>query len=1429
MVSARRARAPQCSSRTAARASVRAAVRGTSAAAAAVALALGLLATPTGAVAAIAAPSGTPAPEVTETVEPDARQESPGASDESPAAPDDGETDAVTTPPGTDADAADAPEAATEPEPPLPASPDGVDAPAIEVPADEADARAPPLARQLSIGILAAGIPEAPRDAWVETFEQGVSTTAPSALGAYAGGRYTASTGWVNGASCTGVLVNFSAAASTTLCPPQTLNSSTLGAREVRRLADVLGQLAAGATGSTSATAPANSSTATTRTNHALTNFPYAAVAGGTTVAQSAAGIGVTAPGSRYYALRFDAAGAQCGTNNASLSLSLFTGSTTLLSGFPTPVVPCAATGSVFYTSPAQATSGILDPALSTSARAATYTGTGVALLTPAQIAAAQVRLTNTVTGAGSAFGVDNIRVLEVSPALDAAFSGTATATVPTTLTYTVTNTSDLLAKTDWGFAATLPAELRVAATPAIGGTCVNATGAAYAVTAAPGSGAISVVGGDLVAGASSCTITVDVVAAAAGTVTSGAVATTGLIASAPATLTVQPATTLTVRKNLPARAAAGDQFTLSVRSGQTVLGSATTSGSATGLQAQQVAALVVQPGATYTIHETITAGAGLTYTSSYECTRDGTVIAIGSSPSGTLTMPAEAGSSVVCTFTNTVQSARLSCSTNQFYALGPAGELLQADTVTGATATVGSWNVGANANSLGIGPGGGVAYALQRSTDAANVVSILKWTPAGGFQTLANTGYTTATTAGAAVTGSLVAGAVDPSGRFIFGKFSGTSFHLWSFTESNPAATRYAYLGSFPTTGSPNGNGDLAFDASGNLYVLGAATVNNAPSAVIFTVTAAAISAANGGVIPVGATTARSLAGTEATPAFGNANGLAFSPRGTAYVSDSGTAYEFDPTTWTRIPGSGRSLAEHTDLASCASPSTVTVLKNAIGRAAASDQFTLTLSGSAGTIATATTAGSATGRQSQQVGPVPIPTGSTVSISEAMAAGSASALAVYTIFSECWADGVRLSNSTAATGSVTVPERPGVNVVCTFFNSPRPATTVTITKLVLDPATGATSPAAGWSVGTAATATTGTATALPSEAPRQLTNAQGTASWTVLYGSLASRATLTVSEEMRAGFVFASASCTIGGTATPVTFGQTGNIVSGSIANTQSAQAIACTIVNRPVAVLTLVKEVSFGSALPSDWVLSATAPTGALPGPSGRSGTPQASAINVTPGVPYRLSEAGGSLTYVQTGAWQCRTDAGTAVAVTAAGDVTLPQGATVTCAVTNATASVTLLKQVTQPGPGFQPANWTVTATPAAFAGGPLPTQSRPGAAYVASGNPASTFEVRPGHTYTLSEAPTTPGSRLAYQTLRLERLQGTTWVSVPSATISAPAAGQNAVYRFVNAPVQPTTLPLTGGMSSDAFLISGGAILAIVLAGAVLHDRRRRRPM
>ncbi|MFC4223737.1 DUF7507 domain-containing protein [Lysinibacter cavernae] len=253
----------------------------------------------------------------------------------------------------------------------------------------------------------------------------------------------------------------------------------------------------------------------------------------------------------------------------------------------------------------------------------------------------------------------------------------------------------------------------------------------------------------------------------------------------------------------------------------------------------------------------------------------------------------------------------------------------------------------------------------------------------------------------------------------------------------------------------------------------------------------------------------------------------------------------------------------------------------------------------------------------------------------------------------------------------------------------------------------------------------------------------------------------------------------------------------------------------------LTLVKQVSFGSASPTDWTLSASGVAGALAGPSGTTGSPEASA-SVTPGTTYSLSEQGSQNTYQQVGAWACADSLGNTVAV-ASGVVTIPMQRDVTCTVTNATAQLILLKHVADAK--LDPADWQIVATPRANAVG-LPTVAAIGAEHNALTN---TFEVLPGHPYDLTEESIHPSGTIAYRMLSLERQNPDgSWSQVDPGQPAVVSVGTTEVYRFVNDTIPSVTLPLTGGASVDAFLIAGAGILASAITAALVYQRRRRMP-
>lgn len=156
-----------------------------------------------------------------------------------------------------------------------------------------------------------------------------------------------------------------------------------------------------------------------------------------------------------------------------------------------------------------------------------------------------------TATGAGNDVAFDLPQIVDVTPQLDKAFSPTLILNGTTSkMTLTVTNTTDLMAKNDWFITDALPANLRIAAVPNVGGTCTQRTGAAYAVTAPAGGTSVGITGGDLALGQTSCTITVDVTSTVNGTYVNGpANITTNLNPPANASLEViQPSIDLVKR-----------------------------------------------------------------------------------------------------------------------------------------------------------------------------------------------------------------------------------------------------------------------------------------------------------------------------------------------------------------------------------------------------------------------------------------------------------------------------------------------------------------------------------------------------------------------------------------------------------------------------------------------------------------------------------------------------------------------------------------------------------------------------------------------------------------------------------------------------------------------------------------------------------------
>ena len=179
----------------------------------------------------------------------------------------------------------------------------------------------------------------------------------------------------------------------------------------------------------------------------------------------------------------------------------------------------------------------------------------------------------------------------------------------------------------------------------------------------------------------------------------------------------------------------------------------------------------------------------------------------------------------------------------------------------------------------------------------------------------------------------------------------------------------------------------------------------------------------------------------------------------------------------------------------------------------------------------------------------------------------------------------------------------------------------------------------------------------------------------------------------------------------------------------------------------LTLVKTVVNGPAAPTAWNLTANAPTGALPGPTGTTGV----TAPVTPQVTYPLAESAGDPRYIQladpnavaipgsTVSWFCVQVNPTTGAVIPGfadglnGGVTVPLGFAVRCEARNVTTELTLVKRVVNSFGGTAvPSAWNLTATPVA-----PPTPPVGLTPVTVTGSTAGQLVyVRPGQTYSLS---------------------------------------------------------------------------------------------
>lgn len=413
-----------------------------------------------------------------------------------------------------------------------------------------------------------------------------------------------------------------------------------------------------------------------------------------------------------------------------------------------------------------------------------------------------------------------------------------------------------------------------------------------------------------------------------------------------------------------------------------------------------------------------------------------------------------------------------LVCTAGTVYSQNSGGQV-RAVTSTGSTQAftfAGSGGAPTNStnwNGLGISENGQYAYSYVRSQPSG---SNQPYSTATIYQRNLATQTTTrvANNYATGISSSLVGGAVDLStGNYVFGGPTtvGTSnrFALFAYIPSanDPSTGTTKAIGYVPIP-TANVNGDLAFDALGNLYLVVSSSVSG-QATTLYSVTSAQIVAGyastNGSQLSL---TPTIISTTTSWPTSGNnnnsINGVAFSTDGTLFLGTSSSVYLSDFASFSR--DTSWTLSSSTDLATCASPPTVTVQKDVSSRFNDTDQFSVSASRSGTVLGTGTTTGSDLGVQNasdEQAGPALAASNQTIAFSETGASGAN--LANYDSSWDCVDQSnqtVINASGTGTGGSIIVPKPAswanGLDLVCTITNTAKPhPATVTIEKSVQD------------------------------------------------------------------------------------------------------------------------------------------------------------------------------------------------------------------------------------------------------------------------------------------------------------------------------------------------------------------------------------------
>lgn len=300
----------------------------------------------------------------------------------------------------------------------------------------------------------------------------------------------------------------------------------------------------------------------------------------------------------------------------------------------------------------------------------------------------------------------------------------------------------------------------------------------------------------------------------------------------------------------------------------------------------------------------------------------------------------------------------------------------------------------------------------------------------------------------------TIVAGAVESeSGDFYFGYYDTengrkrATLHVYR-TSTSPttgtARTEKLLAASIVTSVNMSGNwgnGDFAFDTNGNLhFVLSSSTSNStAGQAVVGSLSKTQL-ASTGSV-----STTTSSAQRNPLSETGGFNGMAYLGSGKMVAEQGVRQIVAEPGTLKPLGNASTGNPTNlVDLASCASPPTLTVQKNVIDRVQAGDQFQLELLSGGTLINEETTTGSKAGIQAEKIENVPVEAGAKYRVRESFPVADNTKM--YQSSLACVQDPSGAKTPLATTPvkahewDITIPSAAGasgVEVRCTITNDP--------------------------------------------------------------------------------------------------------------------------------------------------------------------------------------------------------------------------------------------------------------------------------------------------------------------------------------------------------------------------------------------------------